>query len=85
MLTASQLGLEIQNQAPLGPGMGLAGITPGTADETYTVPHGKTNPVRNHYNSILTEVVEGEQRHPPVPGVVAGSGGLKIWPRPTEV
>ncbi len=37
----------------------LRGAQPGSADETYTIPVGKTKDVRDHYNSLIADF-EGE-------------------------
>jgi alpha-glucosidase len=58
----SALGLETQGQQPLGPGLGLTSVKTGSADETYRTPHGKSNPVRNHYNSLIAEFAGGADR-----------------------
>ncbi|KAA6461828.1 glycoside hydrolase family 97 protein [Acidobacteria bacterium AB60] len=47
----SALGIKIEGQEPLGPGMHQVGVENGQADETYTIPVGKTSKVRDHYNS----------------------------------
>ncbi len=50
LIAESKLGLELVGQQPLGPWMKLAGTQTESADETYTLPLGKTREVRNHYN-----------------------------------
>ena len=47
----SELGLDLQGQPALGPGMHNVGAKPGSTDESYTIPVGKTKDVRDHYNS----------------------------------
>ncbi len=47
----SMLGLEIQGQPALGPGMKQVQAQSGQADESYSIPVGKTSSVRDHYNS----------------------------------
>lgn len=49
----SKLGLELAGQPPLGPGMSAATNQRQSADETYTIPIGKTSSVRNHYNAVV--------------------------------
>jgi alpha-glucosidase len=58
VLMPSRLGLELQNQAPLGERMRIVSSKTGGADETYRMPHGKSNPVRNHYQSVAVELEE---------------------------
>ena len=53
LIQESRLGLELAGQPALGPGMRKTGAQPGSADESYTIPVGKTSTVRNHYNSLL--------------------------------
>ena len=45
------LGLKLQGQPALGPGMRKVNVQTGEHDETYTIPVGKTSTVRDHYNS----------------------------------
>ena len=52
LLDEGELGLDLQGQPALGPGMHYVGSKPGSADETYTIPVGKTKEVRDHYNSL---------------------------------
>jgi alpha-glucosidase len=52
-MESARLGLELVGQPALGPGMHLTATEPETADETYTIPVGKTSSVRNHYNGVL--------------------------------
>jgi len=53
LMESAKLGLELVGQPALGPGMHLTASQPETADETYTIPVGKTSSVRNHYNGVL--------------------------------
>ncbi len=59
LLDEGELGLDLQGQPALGPGMHYVGSKPGSADETYTIPVGKTKEVRDHYNSLRADF-EGE-------------------------
>ncbi len=52
ILDESVLGLKFEGQSPLGPGMKQAAVKPSQADDTYTIPVGKTSSVRDHYNAI---------------------------------
>jgi len=55
LIAASKLGLDLAGQRPLGPGMRLAGMQSENADETYTIPVGKTREVHNHYNGVRAD------------------------------
>jgi alpha-glucosidase len=55
LIDESELGLDLQGQPPLGPGLHFVHSTPGSADETFTIPVGKTKEVRNHYQSLIAE------------------------------
>jgi alpha-glucosidase len=59
LIDESELGLDLQGQPALGPGMHNVGAKPGSADESYTIPVGKTKDVRDHYNSLVADF-EGE-------------------------
>lgn len=58
LLTRSGLALEVQDQPALGPGVRIAAARPGKIDETYNMPHGKANPVRNAANTLAIDVEE---------------------------
>jgi alpha-glucosidase len=58
LLTKSTLALEIQDQTPLGGNVRIAAARPGKIDETYNMPHGKSNPVRNLANTLAIDVEE---------------------------
>jgi len=62
LIEASRLGLELAGQAALGPGMHLTGAQAGSADETYTIPVGKTSQVRNRYNSVRADFADASGR-----------------------
>ena len=49
------MGLKLEGQEPLGPGMRQGNVQKGSADETYTIPVGKTSSVRDHYNSARVD------------------------------
>ena len=61
-IAPSNLGLHLQGGPPLGEEVRIAGSSEDSADETYNVVHGKSNPVRNHYRSLSVEVVETSAR-----------------------
>jgi alpha-glucosidase len=58
----SALGLKLEGQEPLGPGMKQASAQKGSADESYTIPVGKTSTVRDHYNSARADFEDGQGR-----------------------
>jgi len=51
----SGLGFSLIGQPDLGPGMHTTGQKPGSADDTYTIPVGKTHEVRDHYNGARVD------------------------------
>jgi alpha-glucosidase len=58
----SALGLKLEGQPALGPGMHAVNVETGRADETYTIPVGKTSSVRDHYNSGRIEFEDADRR-----------------------
>ena len=46
MMQSARLGLELAGQPALGPGMRLLTTNPESADESYSIPVGKTSAVR---------------------------------------
>jgi alpha-glucosidase len=54
----SRLGLELAGPGALGPGMRESATTTGQADETYTIPVGKTKAVRNNYNWLRADFAD---------------------------
>ena len=62
LMDESILGLKLEGQQPLGPGMREMLIHSGQHDETYTIPVGKTSSVRDHYNSALVDLADGTGR-----------------------
>jgi alpha-glucosidase len=59
LIDTSFLGYQIEDPVPLlGENVGLLDSKTASVDETYTVPAGKTNPIRNHYNSVLAEYLQ---------------------------
>ena len=42
LIDQSELGLDLQGQPTLGPSMHSVGAKPGSTDENYTIPVGKT-------------------------------------------
>jgi len=62
VIDESVLGLKLDGQPPLGPGMKLSGAKSSQHDETYTIPVGKTSSVRDHYNAIRAEFADDSDR-----------------------
>jgi alpha-glucosidase len=62
VLDESVLGLKIEGQRPLGPGMKQTRVTSSQADETYTIPLGKTSSVRDHYNAVRADFTDDSGR-----------------------
>src|ERR1700738_520305 len=58
----SALGIKLEGQPPLGPGMHQVHVEAGHVDETYTIPVGKTSRVRDHYNSARADFEDAEGR-----------------------
>ena len=56
LMDESILGLQIEGQPALGPGMHQVSVHTGQTDDTYTIPVGKTSSVRDHYNSALVDL-----------------------------
>ncbi|HEX8711401.1 MAG TPA: glycoside hydrolase family 97 protein [Terracidiphilus sp.] len=62
LIGESELGLNIEGQPVLGPGMRMTGSQPEGVDETYTIPAGKTSSVRDHYNGARADFADGNGR-----------------------
>jgi alpha-glucosidase len=58
VLTKSTMALEIQDQPVLGSDVRITGAHAGSIDETYNMPHGKANPVRNAAHTLAVDVEE---------------------------
>jgi alpha-glucosidase len=58
----SVLGLKLEGQPTLGPGMNQLHAETGQHDETYTIPVGKTTNVRDHYNSARVDLADSSGR-----------------------
>jgi alpha-glucosidase len=58
MMDESVLGLKLEGQPALGPGMNQVKVQTGRDDETYAIPVGKTSSVRDHYNSALADFAD---------------------------
>jgi alpha-glucosidase len=62
LFAASKLGLALVGQSDLGPGMRKIGVYLESADDTYTLPVGKTREVRNHFNGARVVFIDRESR-----------------------
>lgn len=62
MMDESVLGLKIEGQPALGPGMVQRHVESGEHDENYTIPVGKTSSVRDHYNSARVDYADPSGR-----------------------
>ena len=58
LIVNSALGVEIQGEPALGPAVKRVNVKTASADETYTIPVGKTRTVRNLYNSVRADFAE---------------------------
>jgi alpha-glucosidase len=55
LIDESELGLDLQGQPSMGLGWRYVHSEPGSADDTYTIPVGKTKEVRDHYDSLIAD------------------------------
>ena len=62
LMDESALGLKIEGQPELGPGMRQVKVESGQHDETFTIPVGKTSSVRDHYDSALVDFEDDSGR-----------------------
>ncbi len=62
IMETARLGLDLVGQKALGPGMRFVGSQAEKADETYTIPAGKTSSVRDHYNGVLADFADPDGR-----------------------
>jgi alpha-glucosidase len=58
VILKSGLGLQIPYQPLLGSGVRIVKTQPGSVDETYSMPHGKSNPVRNVCRTLSIDLEE---------------------------
>jgi alpha-glucosidase len=58
VIVPSKLGLALGNYPVLGAGVKVDSAQPSSHDETYETIHGKSKPVRDHYNALRLELVE---------------------------
>ena len=62
LMGMARLGLDLVGQPALGPEMHLTATQPESADESYTVPVGKTRTVRDHYNGVRADFEDASGR-----------------------
>lgn len=62
LMGESELGLELQGQPALGPGMRIVHSQNENVDQTYTIPVGKTSTVRDHYNGVRSDFADASGR-----------------------
>ena len=72
VLDESLLGLKFDGQPPLGPGMKQISVKASQADETYTIPVGKTQSIRDHYNAVRADFEDDNSRTNASPAVSNG-------------
>src|SRR5215469_4911136 len=58
----SVMGLKLEDQEPLGPGMQAGNAEKGSGDQSYSIPVGKTTTVRDHYNSVRADFQDAQGR-----------------------
>jgi len=58
VIERSKLGFELQNQPAIGSNLQFVAVTISPVDETYEIPAGKSNPVRNHCNVLRYDIKE---------------------------
>jgi alpha-glucosidase len=58
VLDWSNLGLAIQGAPVLGSAVRIESTKTSASDETWNSVAGKTNPIRNHYNTVIVQTVE---------------------------
>lgn len=60
VIERSRIGFELQNQPSLGDNLLVVGAVHSSIDETYEIPAGKSNPVRNQCNVLSFELKESK-------------------------
>lgn len=60
IIDRSKLGFDVQNQPPIGGNLLVVAATNSRIDETYQIPAGKSNPVRNQCNVLLFDLKEAK-------------------------
>lgn len=62
LFVASKLGLDLAGEPALGEGMRKTGEQTESADDSYTLPVGKTRTVRNHYDGARVDFADASGR-----------------------
>ncbi len=62
LIVTSKLGLDLVGQPAVGPGMRKTAEQAESADDTYTLPAGKTREVHNHYNGVRADFADATGR-----------------------
>jgi alpha-glucosidase len=62
LMDESELGLKLEGQPALGPGLRQVNVDTSQHDETYTIPVGKTGRVRDHYNATRVDLADSSGR-----------------------
>jgi alpha-glucosidase len=62
LIDESALGLKIEGQPALGPGMHVVSSKTDSIDQNYSIPVGKTSSVRDHYNSARAQCEDAAGR-----------------------
>ena len=60
IIERSKLGFDLQNQPPIGGNLLVVASTNSRIDETYQIPAGKSNPVRNQCNVLIFDLKEAK-------------------------
>jgi alpha-glucosidase len=60
IIERSKLGFELQNQPPVGGNLLVVAATNSRIDESYQIPAGKSNPVRNQCNVLTFDLKEAK-------------------------
>jgi hypothetical protein len=60
IIERSKLGFDLQNQPAIGGNLQVVAATNSRIDETYQIPAGKSNPVRNQCNVLLFDLKEAK-------------------------
>ena len=60
IIERSKLGFELQNQPAIGSHLQVVAATNSRIDETYNIPAGKSNPVRNQCNVLFFDLKEAK-------------------------
>ena len=58
LIATSVLGLDLEDQRPIDGGFRILGSKPGAIDETYSMPFGKSNPIRNQCDTLTLDLEE---------------------------